>query len=326
MRRAAFACLMLLSACPHPSPAEGTWEIVEKGLPGALMSVWGSSPEDVWVVGADAGDGPAVKHWDGAAWTELDAGSPGHLWWVSGRGDGVWMAGDGGRILRYDRKDMSFKSWTAPSPERLYGVFPLAEDDVWACGSNEQNTAGVIWRYDGAAWAAPADLTPELTEGFACFKVWGSRADDLWFVGYGGVVLHYKGGTWSRIELPSDRPLFTVHGAGGDVYAVGGAVSGYIVELRDDGARDVTPKGEVPQLAGVYASESATVAVGLEGAVWERGDDGVWTAIEAAPTTPLEYHAVYVDPADEIWAVGGRIYTGNLSDGLLTHYGAPLPQ
>ncbi|MFY0534982.1 hypothetical protein [Nannocystis pusilla] len=160
MRRAAFACLISLSACPHPSPEEGTWEIVEKGLPGALMSVWGSSPEDVWVVGADAGDGPAVKHWNGATWTELDAGSPGHLWWVSGRGDGVWMAGDGGRILRYDREDMSFESWTAPSPERLYGVFPLAEDDVWACGSNEQNTAGVIWRYDGAAWAAPADLTP----------------------------------------------------------------------------------------------------------------------------------------------------------------------
>jgi hypothetical protein len=60
--------------------------------------------------------------------------------------------------------------------------------------------------------------------------------------------------------------------------------------------------------------------------VWERGADGTWVADEAAPTTPLEYHAVYVDPEGGIWAVGGRIYTGTLSDGLLTHYGAPLPQ
>ncbi|MBZ5710876.1 hypothetical protein [Nannocystis pusilla] len=327
MRRAALTFFVFgLSACPQAPGDDATWEIVEKGLPGSLMSVWGRGADDVWIVGADAGSGPAVKHWDGAAWSELDAGSPGHLWWVSGLGDGVWMSGDAGRVLRYDRNDMSSKTWAMPTTERLYGVFPLAEDDVWACGSDEQNTAGVIWRYDGDVWAAPADLTPELMAGFACFKIWGSGPDDLWFVGYGGVVLRYQGGTWSRIELPADRPLFTVHGAGGDVFAVGGAVSGYIVELGDAGARDVTPKGEVPQFAGIYAGESATVAAGLEGAIWQRGDDGVWTEIEAAPTTPLEYHAVYVDPDGGIWAVGGRIYTGNLSDGLLTHYGPPLPQ
>lgn len=327
MRRAALAALVLFAGCPLPTdPSEGTWEIVEKNLPGALMSVWGSGADDVWVVGADAGDGPIVKRWDGAAWTELDAGSPGHLWWVSGAGDGVWMSGAGGRILRYDRSDMSFETWTAPTPETLYGVLPLADDDVWACGSDDQNTAGVIWRYDGDAWAAPADLPAELMEGFACFKVWGPSRDDLWFVGYGGVVLRYQGGTWSRIELPADRPLFTVHGRGDEVFAVGGAVSGYLVELGGAAVREVTPKGEVLQLAGIYAGESATVAVGFEGSVWERGADGTWVADEAAPTTPLEYHAVYVDPEGGIWAVGGRIYTGTLSDGLLTHYGAPLPQ
>lgn len=325
MTRPALVALLLLAGCPQPPGDDATWEIVHKGLPGAFMSVWGSAADDVWVVGADAGEGPAVKHWDGAAWTDLDAGSPGHLWWVSGLGDSVWMAGDAGRVLRYDRKSMSFESWTMPSPERLYGVFPAAAADVWACGSNDQNTAGVIWHHDGDVWAAPADLTPELMAGFACFKVWGPGPDDLWFVGYGGVILRYKAGAWTRIDLPADRPLFTVHGRTGEVFAVGGQVSGYIVALGDQGASDITPEGEVPQLAGIYAGETATVAAGLEGAIWRRGDDGEWAEIADAPTTPLEYHAVYVDPDGGIWAAGGRIYTGNLSDGLLTHYGPPLP-
>lgn len=325
MRRAALASLIVLASCPQPPGSDATWEIVQKGLPGALMSVWGTSADDVWIVGADAGQGPAVRHWDGADWTDLDPGSPGHLWWVSGAGDHVWMSGDGGRLLRYDRNNMSFETWTAPTPERLYGVFPLAADDVWACGSDDQNTAGVIWRYDGDVWAAPAGLTPELMAGFACFKVWGPGPDDLWFVGHGGVALHYKDGLWSRIELPVNRPLFTVHGRDGDVFSVGGSVSGYLVELADPGVRDVTPQGEVPQLVGVYAGETATVAAGIEGAIWQRADDGTWTAIEAAPTTPVEYHAVYVDPDGGIWAVGGRIYTGQLNDGIFTHHGPTHP-
>lgn len=334
MKRAACLATLLVAGCPQPNEPGATWEVALKDLPGAALSVWGTAADDVWVVGADAGDGPLVRRWTGAGWEELAAGSPGALWWVSGAGDGVWMSGDAGRIVRYDRKDMSFHVMTAPTAERLYGVLPFGDDDVWACGSDDNNTAGVIWRGAPADdpmtgertwnWAAPPDMPAGLMDGFACFKVWGPAPDDLWFVGYGGVVIRYQGGTWSRIDLPADRPVFTVHGRGDQVYAVGGAVSGWILELSDDGPRDVTPDGEVLQLAGVYAGETATVAAGLEGTIWQRGDDGAWTELADAPNTPLEYHSVYVDPDGGIWAVGGRVYTGNLSDGLVTHYGTPL--
>jgi hypothetical protein len=237
------------------------------------------------------------------------------------------MSGDGGQLLRYDRAAMSFETYAAPTPERLYGVLPFA-DVVWSCGSNDDNTEGVIWRGvpDAAGWtfAAPTDLPAGTLDGFACFKVWGPAPDDLWFVGYGGVVVRYQAGTWSRIDLPADRPLFTVHGRGSEIYAVGGAVSGYLLDLSDGTPRDVTPDGEVLQLAGIYVGETATVAAGLEGTVWRREDDGEWTLLADAPTTPLEYHSVYVDPDGGIWAVGGRVYTGNLSDGLLSHYGPSL--
>ena len=35
----------------------GKWVIVDAGLPSALISIWGSSVNDMWVVGADSGDG-----------------------------------------------------------------------------------------------------------------------------------------------------------------------------------------------------------------------------------------------------------------------------
>jgi hypothetical protein len=328
MKRAAcLAGLLLFAGCPTPSEPTATWETPLKALPAALLSVWGTAADDVWIVGADAGSGPVVRHWTGHGFDELATGTTGALWWVSGTEDAVWMSGDGGRLLRYDRADMSFETITAPTPERLYGVLPFA-DVVWTCGSSDDNSAAVIWRGvpDGAGWTftAPTDLPAGLLDGFACFKVWGPAPDDLWFVGYGGVVVRYQAGTWSRIDLPADRPLFTVHGRGDQIYAVGGAVSGYLLDLSDGTPRDVTPDGEVLQLAGIHVGETATVAAGLEGTVWRREDGGEWTLLGDAPTTPLEYHSVYVDPDGGIWAVGGRVYTGNLSDGLLSHYGPSL--
>lgn len=319
----ALALPALLGACPPEPAAPPEWELVHTGLPGALLSVWGTASDDVWVVGADAGEGPTVLRYDGEAWTRHATGTSGHLWWVSGAGDSVWMSGDGGQIVRHDRKDMSFEAMKAPSEERLYGIFPFADDDVWTCGSDDANTAGVIYHYDGDVWAPPTDLPAGLMDGFACFKVWGPSPDELWFVGYGGAVLHYAGGAWERIDLPGGRPLFTVHGRGDRVVAVGGLVSGYTVELTAGSARDVTPKTAFPQMAGVWVGESATVAAGIEGAVWERAGDGEWQEMPDAPGIPLEYHSVYVDPDGGIWAVGGRVYT-NLRDGVLSHYGQPV--
>src|SRR5690349_11756888 len=72
--------LTSLTACPQPEPAE--WQEVFSDLDGALFSIWGTGPDDVWVVGADAGAGPAVLHYDGSAWTSLDSGQSANLWWV----------------------------------------------------------------------------------------------------------------------------------------------------------------------------------------------------------------------------------------------------
>src|SRR5690606_15027734 len=85
---AAFALVLgLTTACspePDPEPEPG-WALVFENLDPALLSVWGSAHDDVWTVGADAGDGPMVLHFDGTDWTRLATNQSGNLWWVAGR-------------------------------------------------------------------------------------------------------------------------------------------------------------------------------------------------------------------------------------------------
>src|SRR5262249_40573448 len=61
--------LLLIALCGCDA-ADAHWQIVLREEPGALLSIWGTSAHDVWLVGGDPGDGhgPMVLHYDGAAW------------------------------------------------------------------------------------------------------------------------------------------------------------------------------------------------------------------------------------------------------------------
>lgn len=327
--------LALLSAACVPGPGEedagptSPWAMVFEGLPGALLSVAGTASDDVWIVGADKrdGTGPTILHYTGDGFDAHETGDEGDLWWVSiepSSGD-VWMVGDGGRIFRRDKDDGALDAMNAPDDTRLYGVMAFAPDDVWAVGGDEQANTGVIWHFDGAAWARPESATDEVTSGLIFFKVWGASADDFWIVGVGGAALHYESGTFTRVE-PIARPLFTVHGAGDLVVGVGGFVGGLIVEAQGGALVDKTP-ANAPELIGVHVSDDGhAVAAGYEGAVWHRSTAGQWTMDDDAPITDfsLSYHAVYEDPAGGIWAAGGFLDAEPLQQGMLAHYGEEI--
>lgn len=319
--------LAVLAACESGTDAPpGAWELPIKNLDGALLSVWGTGSSDVWTVGADAGSGPNILHYDGARWTRLQSGTPGTLWWVAGQGDNLWMSGDGGTVVRHRIGSDTFDALPTPTPERLYGILPFSDTDVWVVGANDNATAGAIYHWDGDTWSVPPGLTPALIDGLGFYKVWGPSSDDLWIVGEGDAALHHSGGdAWERLDVPGK--LFTVHGRDGLVIGVGGSVSGLIVELSPGTVTNVTPpisEAEVEQLNGIHVGANATVAVGARGSVWHREDDGSWAQDPDAPTNPLDYHAAYVDNDGGIWAVGGRLSDLPPTAGMLAHFGQPL--
>ena len=153
-----------LAACEPPPGGPDTtdtpgWQTVLHGRAPALLSVWGSGADDVFVVGSDPGDGagPWVLRWDGAAWERLPTGTSGALGSVAGtdRTRPVFMVGAGGLALRWDRgvggTSGAFTRLTGvPSDVTLAGVLAVGSE-VWAVGGGDGDGRGRAYVLSGDA-------------------------------------------------------------------------------------------------------------------------------------------------------------------------------
>lgn len=322
---AVLAGLLLVAVTPA-SRAQQPLRLVLRDLPGAVLSLTGTGPHDVWAVGADPGDGigPLVLHHDGTVWRRLRPHVTGDLWWISERpvGGRYFLAGEGGLILELDPENGTFRTHTTPGTALLFGIWGAAEDDIWAVGGDlaDEERGGVVWHYDGTAWAPDERPRSAVPEGLpTLYKVWGRAADDVWVVGRRGVALHFDGSSWQRIATPEETPLFTVHGNSSVVAASGGSIRGRIVELQNQAFTDVAPSGML-QLNGIHiAGDGSGLAVGIAGEYATRDAAGSWTAAPPADT-PLDFHAAWIDPEGGLWASGGDLSTG-LSSGMIAYAG-----
>lgn len=315
--------LLALLGCPgdtdtgDPAPELSVWQDVADNLPGSLLSVWGSTADDVFVVGADAGSGPMAFHLSGGSWAPVPGLDAGDLWWVSGDDAGVWMAGAGGRVFHGEADGTGLTGAITDASVTLYGVWGPGDGTAWAVGGNPEVPADAarMFQYDGAAWVDVA-LPVEAAAQFALYKVWGAADDDVWAVGANGIAIHWDGRVWTNVQTLSLVNLFTVH----DGYAVGGDISGTILRSEGGGTTwtDESPEYAL-QITGVHGG-AAPVAVGSQGSVWFR-EHGAWTPDPRAKPTYQDLHAVWRDPDGGIWAVGGHISSLPLIQGALVYSG-----
>ena len=171
------------------------WTPVSSSL---ITAIWGSGPEDIWVVGPGAkglaAGGSSAAHSNGAVgsdgvpvWTAFDTQSTDVLYaiWGSGPGD-VWAVGDHGTIRHFTAGATRWSIVESPTTAKLRGVWGTGPSDVWAVGEE-----GTLLHYDGTKWsAATADFAPG--EKPSLFGVWGSGPNDVWAVG-SGTIFHYSG-------------------------------------------------------------------------------------------------------------------------------------
>jgi hypothetical protein len=326
MRRFAVSFLVLAlgsAACGEsgPSVEAPAWQIVHEELPGALMSVWGTSSTDVWLAGADPGDGkgPLVLHFDGEAWTRKNTGATGDLWWIMGfEGGPVFLGGEDGLILRYSAGQ--FEQLDTPGTGTVFGLWGAAADDMWAVGGYIGGASGAFaWRYSGDVFVEAEGFPAELSDTHTVWKIHGRSADDIWLVGTNGLTMHYDGAAFEQVPSGTTRSLFTVHGNSQLMVAVGGYGTGTVIENDGSGWVDVSTPSLV-QMVGVRLTEDAAYSVGIDGAVYRRTGEG-WQPEATKLAVYEQFHAVWTDPEGGVWAVGGQTLSEPLIRGVLIYKG-----
>ncbi len=321
MRRS-LALVVALTACGDPvndTPDAGTavraWSVVQGDLPEAVMSIWGTRSDDVWIVGADVGTGPLAMHFDGTSWSRIDTGVRGDLWWVSSPdADAVWFAGEHGLLLRYDRATKAVTQTSSVTTATLFGLWGPRGGPIHAVGGDifGGGDKGVVVRHAAGTSTTVGDLPTDLDPAEVLFKIWGTAANDILVVGDRGSILRYDGAAWSRRVQP-DRPrLVTVHGrSADDMVIVGGVAQAVLLESKDGAPWvDISPRGR-PALSGVFvAPDGVAVAVGNSGGVLERRR-GFW---EDVPDIPLmrDWHSVWIDEKGDYWIAGGHFRSATM--------------
>jgi len=286
---------------------DGTAWAIHSSVKGALLTIWGSGPTDIWI-GGEAG----LLHGTGPSSSQL-----------------------------------TFTALPSDSDIPITSVHGFGLNDVWAVGGRatwdpetwEGREESRVLHYTGPTGDPATEwrLDP-ISERVAVFsRVWGASADDVWLGGvtdlaepYGGVVLRGKsdgaGGT-SFTEFPVGTGYFDriYRPTGGvvleDAFVVGESSGrvGYVWIGPHDpsdggGAEPRIFTGD--DFASGYlinavwaASKNDAWIVGNGGRVWHW--DGTSWSVGGVTLTkfPLtnDLHAMWGSPSGELWIVGDGI-------------------
>jgi hypothetical protein len=187
----------------------GSWEtVVERPLYG-FRSISGSSPRDVFVVGALG----TILHYDGVSWHEMTSPTEVELTGVYAASPrNVFAVGGYGTIIHYDGK--TWRLMQSPTTSDLTAVWGVSGGIVYAVGSE-----GTLLRFAGRSWSV-VDTGTTIPFNSIC----GTSAGNFFVADLAGDVLLAKGGSFTRLPRLTGKGLSGVWSPPHDpfeVFAVG---------------------------------------------------------------------------------------------------------
>ena len=237
------------------------------------------------------GEAGTVLFLEGATWKALPAPSELSVHCLWDTGNGLFAAGQLGRIYRFDGRewqlhhdihlDLTILSMWGSSPHSLFAV----------------GDEGLILHFDGLSWKR----MPSGTQS-ALYNLWGWDSQHLLAVGDFGLALRYNGREWAEFNVGTESFLYGVWGPSlNDIYAVG--LSGTLAHFN--GSRwQVHPtrlRDDLLSVSGTSAEHA--FAVGTRGRAL-RLEAGKW--ISEASGTDVGLRAVCASRSGTVYAVGDQ--------------------
>lgn len=260
-----------------------------------LFDVFGTTLEDVWIVGASGGRAAAllVPPAPAPAQDIPVRGVVGPLRAIHGAGGRRFAVGEGGAILRSE--GAALVPEVSPTGADLYGVWATGADDAFAVGA-----ACTLLRRSRDGWRQ-LPVPPAIKNGCDTLRaVSGTGSGDVWVSGDGGLLLRADGER--LLEVARSISTGSFNGLWGaspqDLWAVGNL--GAIARWDGVALRDVGQPAQ-PWLFGVYAADDVVWAVGQSGTILRRAN-GRW---EQRPyERRANLFAVWRQPDGSVWIAG----------------------
>lgn len=253
--------------------------VIADSLPvNGITATWAFSPTDVWAGGRHGfgidqeGD---LFHFDGTSWTRANVTLPGDVRAFWGTPNDLWAGGDS--LAHFDGT-----TWTVTSPlKTINSMWGSAPNDIWAASND-----GML-HFDGTQWSNVAAVTQTLVMAVA-----GRAANDVWAVGWNGLVLHFNGTTWTSQTLGAGDDVLNGLWLSGtnELYAFGSAQWHFDGTTWSRTMTYVHAFSTIPTPSGVWIGSFNNVSF-FDGGVTEE------------VTSSLAPRALWSDGAQRVWTV-----------------------
>ena len=202
-------------------------------------------------------------------------------------GDGIlWAREPGGRLVRFDPASGSAQAWTIGDDAGFgvtwssgFDIVPAREGGVWLVGLRT-----LRW-FDGEVFREVIEAPVEIAHAA------GAPDGSLWVATGEGVVLHWDGSSWSRLDGGRPNPDAYVSAIAVDAAGrpwIGGITQ---VVMPPDAGGGIAESGWVSRHDGsTWTTFDARDAAPLEGPVWsiaQLPDGAVWVATAGRGTPVL---------------------------------------
>jgi hypothetical protein len=202
-----------------------------------MLSIWGNSSTDIWVVGDNENLSANIFHYDGARWSPFPA--------ISGRPYRVSYAS----VFGFSANNVyavGLRGYYNPRPGVLY------EDSSF------------IAHFNGTSWNVES-----VPPGRGLLRVWGSSPNNIWAAGDYGTLLHFDGQAWTKVPFDSLQSI-------GPIFGTGSGNTFCISSLYDFATNPDTAYYYFNEYAGNQWYRRTTMAVTNDLTAYGFGHYGLW--------------------------------------------------